>query len=65
MKGMNNRMFAQKSVLFAKACELADCKPTPRQASKFRNDRRGKSRLCRASAGRALVEQVYKEVAEV
>jgi phosphoribosylpyrophosphate synthetase len=38
---MDNKMrlvkFSKENQLFSKCCELAECEPTKRQASKFRN----------------------------
>jgi len=33
---MTNAKFAQRDVVFQKACEIANVEPTQRQASKFR-----------------------------
>jgi uncharacterized protein HemY len=62
MDGMKNQQYAKEAVLFLVACQLAGVEPTPRQASKFRNDRRGRSRLQRRAAMCKLLDQAYEEV---
>lgn len=37
--GTYHKEFAKTDVVFQKACELAGCKPSQRQASKWRNSR--------------------------
>ena len=41
-KRVTNQEFAKSNDLFKKECELAEVKPTKRQAGKFRN-KRGKA----------------------
>lgn len=46
---MTNRQYAQKDLVFRKACELAKVKPTQRQVSKYRM-RKGSAYLKRRDA---------------
>lgn len=62
MIGLKNRDFVYQSVLFKMACKLAGCEPTMRQASKFRNARKGKANSFRLEAQRALTDEAYAEV---
>lgn len=53
---MTNKEFAEQNVIFETACELARTKQTPRQASKFRNERRGLALRFKATAKAHLEE---------